>query len=299
MYRFYCIVLLLFVTAPAFSKETDLKKDKSLIKTQHKYSEISKLEKDIEEQINKLNKLDTSVNKTTSNQIIIKNDIKKQIKRLNELHTSINKTTSNQIILKNDIIKLVDKLENKSLDESNLNIKVETPFDYKSIMTPLITILVVIGGTIISVVTISKKTKESVHAFDETIKTQLTLSEVHLKAEVLSRNRQKWIDNLRSEISHFLAKLHEYDHHITFGKSLKISEMINIISKLREHEAKIKLLINPKEKDHQQLVKLIESSIRLASTEERTVFEDGIDQVIIETSQTILKREWVRVKDLD
>jgi len=64
-------------------------------------------------------------------------------------------------------------------------------------------------------------------------------------------------------------------------------------------ETKINLLINPREKDHIQLTKLIRSAIEeifkeKAEKDSKRLIE--IRDSIISLSQDILKREWERVK---
>lgn len=64
----------------------------------------------------------------------------------------------------------------------------------------------------------------------------------------------------------------------------------------------IKLLINPQEADHQELVRLIESAdkkiIESINNKRASASEfEAVGQRIVAQSQIILKREWERVKN--
>ena len=69
-------------------------------------------------------------------------------------------------------------------------------------------------------------------------------------------------------------------------------------------EAKIRLLINPREEDHSRLVELLHKALFAASSPKRhgetdeqaaMVLRDHVG-AIVELSQSILKREWERIK---
>jgi len=133
------------------------------------------------------------------------------------------------------------------------------------------------------------------------IDTQLAIADKQIKSNVHSMNRQKWIDNLRDQISDFISVLST----IIDVKGRKIFDEEYL---LKKHErlffisTKIRLLINPKESDHKQLIVLIDDAINnLNETIKKDVLEKnrGISTDIIKVSQNILKREWQRVKKLE
>ncbi len=89
------------------------------------------------------------------------------------------------------------------------------------------------------------------------------------------------------------------------GRTFKDADPKELMSKLEKAhliEAKIKLLINPKEEDHVRLTSLIEKSIKVIYKHgEREEFVELLvmQDEIIALSQKILKREWDRVKKVD
>jgi hypothetical protein len=132
------------------------------------------------------------------------------------------------------------------------------------------------------------------------------IATTEFKANVLSVNRQKWIDTLRDLIatlnSQFLiaAALRQTLAEPTGMVIARDPELLRRVENLLRTVAKIELMLNPLEQDHQQLNVLMKEGIdelRLPSpdhdVEERT---ENLSRDIVQVSQTILKREWLRVK---
>lgn len=121
-----------------------------------------------------------------------------------------------------------------------------------------------------------------------------------INSAALSTNRQEWINKLRN----VLAELITIIRHVPpayAANSITGKEAIAKHGELTEKVELVKLLLNPKETDHQELVGLVTS----ASTQMR----DAINQQqgnamklgeaaerVVAQSQIILKREWERVK---
>lgn len=122
-----------------------------------------------------------------------------------------------------------------------------------------------------------------------------------INASVVSTNRQTWINRLRDE----LATLVGIVHHLPSAhanKSVSTDEAVAEYGKFVEKIQVIKLLINPKEADHQELVRLIESAdkkiIESINNKRASASEfEAVGQRIVAQSQIILKREWERVKN--
>ncbi|RTZ71871.1 MAG: hypothetical protein DSZ00_09570 [Gammaproteobacteria bacterium] len=80
-----------------------------------------------------------------------------------------------------------------------------------------------------------------------------------INASVVSTNRQTWINRLRDE----LATLVGIVHHLPSAhanESISTDTAIAEYGKFVEKFQVVKLLINPKEADHQELIRLIESA---------------------------------------
>ena len=111
--------------------------------------------------------------------------------------------------------------------------------------------------------------------------------------QIISPMRQKWINNLRDLIAEFLSRVTSY--WITGIEKRNDLEY----QKLLELEYKLSLFINPKEKDHNDLIyefKLLLHILNMGGTQDDLMFEPTRDN-IVKISQKIIKSEWNRVKD--
>lgn len=120
------------------------------------------------------------------------------------------------------------------------------------------------------------------------------------KRQIVSPIRQKWIDELREIISEYLS---ECEKLIVLGEDGILNKKItdkDIFKKLLYLQQKLKLMLNPNESKHIELLDLIESI-----TDE---IHHGVSNLVefggklngaTEISQKILKEEWVRVKSGD
>ncbi len=113
-------------------------------------------------------------------------------------------------------------------------------------------------------------------------------------ANVLSHNRQDWIDKVREHIAQILTYietspvLHENSDKTNSEKT----------ESLRLYEQRLKLLLNPNEEDHQQLLDCVAKSIRpmIAGDVSEKADIQSCSADITSYAQKILKREWERVK---
>jgi hypothetical protein len=155
---------------------------------------------------------------------------------------------------------------------------------------PLIALLAVFFSPLISYLTTKL-----------TLSSQRKMSERTISSQVISVNRQDWINTLRDNVSQFVA--------IMFTLSLATEADMNTKEFFEKTEIlfairfKLKLLINPKEDDHQKLDALIGDALRnvIAPEKERAKLRplsDLRDDIMI-VSQNILKREWERVKKVE
>jgi hypothetical protein len=121
-----------------------------------------------------------------------------------------------------------------------------------------------------------------------------------INSTVLSANRQAWINCLRNE----LAELVTIVRHVPpayAANSITNPEAISKHGELTEKIELVKLLINPNEPDHQELVRLISSAgvqVKNAINKmqgKAPEMEQAANRIVFQ-SQIILKREWIRVK---
>ncbi len=122
---------------------------------------------------------------------------------------------------------------------------------------------------------------------------QLSIAKRQIRATVLSANRQRWIDELRQLLAEFVTLAVELN---TIARTGMYSgqNTLDKTAKMQLCRTKIALMLNPAEKDHQLLLVLVGDA---AKGIHQAGYEDKTDiPAFIALSQSILKREWVRVK---
>jgi hypothetical protein len=149
------------------------------------------------------------------------------------------------------------------------------------------------------------------------------------KIEMVSLNRQNWINSLRDEVSALLASFEKYQvqlesldvENTLFTKANEVSpstehrmilierlleaqqktsaEKASLYYSLTIHESKINLLLNPTEPLSGDLIGAIKKLISNAQELNKDlILRDKLVLPIIEITQKILKTEWERVKSI-
>lgn len=114
---------------------------------------------------------------------------------------------------------------------------------------------------------------------------------------VLSNNRQTWINELRELIAEYLS-ITSFVHVADWSESPR-DVHDQKMERLMLLNSKIQLMLNPTEKDHIQLVRLLGnlaegSAAARKGVEIKKMQDNHLDAVKL--AQSILKREWNRVK---
>ena len=162
----------------------------------------------------------------------------------------------------------------------------------------LIALLAVFFGPIMSYFAAKLTLRSQLTAISQQISTQTVIAERTIKSQVISANRQQWINTLRDTISEFVSLVW------MFSAALVTTEKpFPEFQRLTQVRTKISLLLNPTEEDHKQLEDLLSKSIQQIAEEVKKGkvgegFFDLRDQITV-ISQKILKREWERVKSIE
>jgi hypothetical protein len=134
----------------------------------------------------------------------------------------------------------------------------------------------------------------------------LSVGRRQFAATVLSTNRQRWIEHLRDLLAEFIAQLGtvwviratwqgKWDKGLApiAADPTRLEKM----QRLLLVQWKIRLMLNPTESDHQELYAAIEKALDRLREERSDESETAADiETISRLGQTILKREWQRVK---
>lgn len=125
----------------------------------------------------------------------------------------------------------------------------------------------------------------------------------NISSSVVSKNRQEWINRLRNEISEFLKEI-QHTPSAYAADAIDLSKAIEKHGLILSRVEIIRLLINPNEPDHQDLVRQVKIASKkvIESINRKTGNAAELERIssnIVTTSQSILKREWERVKSGD
>jgi hypothetical protein len=134
----------------------------------------------------------------------------------------------------------------------------------------------------------------------------LYVTRTQFKATVRSANRQRWIDEFREQIAHFCAEIAisaQVREKIVKDGRIVVRvepEFLSSFGRLVYTANKIRLMINPLEREHQELLELINGLLRrfrTASADDDLQAEGhAIVEQIVAMSVAVIRREWLRVQ---
>lgn len=113
---------------------------------------------------------------------------------------------------------------------------------------------------------------------------QLLQQSGQAKQQVISPMRQQWINTLRDNTAELLSQaslLHLRDESPSSAERMELAA----------REAKLELLINPKEEDHRSLLAAVRYVVNSIGAENRADFHEG-HRKAVEIAQGVLKKEW-------
>jgi hypothetical protein len=127
-----------------------------------------------------------------------------------------------------------------------------------------------------------------------------------IRAAVLSANRQRWIDAFRELIAEFCSQVAmavQVREKIVRDGTFHLStepEILRQFERLVFTATKIRLMVNPLEDDHRELLAVVEGLLTTIRTAPPSAdVQPGAEATgrrIIGLSHAILRREWVRVQ---
>ena len=157
-----------------------------------------------------------------------------------------------------------------------------------SILSLAVAALAVFVGPLIS----WQVAKHQIKSASDLSASQTSAALVTSNKQIIAPMRQAWINNLRDLLSELLSSAR---HYYVSGYEDRTDQEYQRVT-LLEH--KVKLMLNPKEEDHQRLEERIGNMI--ASIEQHPKFVNDFPDLhdeILSLSRQVLKREWNRVKE--
>lgn len=231
----------------------------------------------------KIGSLNTEINRIEKQQHKISKNIERSANLQKEIHS--------------DTLSLLKLSKQRRNAVDPINLKLIQPTNWYIFILPIVTIFLVIFSTILSITTISIKSRESLAALDASNKTQYNINLENINSErersresIISGSRQNWINTLRNDISSILSSATKY-------KNSDETERKEIFNDMWLEYYKIQLLLNPNEVDHKNLISAIK--LHLGSFNgENDIFIKEQDKLLA-MAQKILKREWVRAREFE
>jgi hypothetical protein len=128
----------------------------------------------------------------------------------------------------------------------------------------------------------------------------IAIAKKQIRANVVSTNRQAWINALRDDLAELfeLAIAHFYLREGTLTGEEGFKYGYEQRTRLRRLQNRIRMRLNPDESLSKELLVLIENvrSLSVAkNTDEADAFEQALEDAIVKAQQ-ILRTEWKRVK---
>lgn len=169
---------------------------------------------------------------------------------------------------------------------------------------------------------ISAMKEDRVHqqdSFDKDRNAQLEIATKNIKAQVISANRQQWINSLRESTAEYLSAVHSLRKSRTIARHCAtlskkdgtdffivhrdaINSMTNDARIVENLKYKILLLVNPAEPEAIEINRILqEISLNTGSLQKRPNKQNlyALGKELIAITQIYLKKEWVRVKDIN
>lgn len=134
----------------------------------------------------------------------------------------------------------------------------------------------------------------------------LSFARRQFNATVLSANRQRWIESLRDTLAELISLLvsalivrSTWKSNWDKGRGPLREDAVlrDKLERIVLAQSRICLLLNPAEADHQQLYRALDTAFKRLQSEDSPDSDTDADiEAITTLAQSILKREWQRVK---
>jgi|GEM_PF-5176942 len=162
-----------------------------------------------------------------------------------------------------------------------------------------VTIFAIVASPVVALLIFFFSLSSNRTSLDMQFKSQSEQLERQLLATIRSEKRQAWINDLRSEIASILANINIMDDLLKKGfvapGGTVPMEYADAEGSAYLSYSKIRLLMNPKENLHQNLVSDIDALVN-NFLHNRSSTNQSLLNNIVTNSQAIFKEEWIRVK---
>jgi len=171
------------------------------------------------------------------------------------------------------------------------------PTNITSLAAVLTALAAVIVSPIVSILVARRQIRASARVANNQVQASIQVATSQIRAQTVSANRQAWINTLRENLAEFLSQTAAINLPGMSSIDVDSERFRQMVEQLTLIEGRIKLSVNPNEEDHVLLVELLDRAVRVADTRPRQPTTlANLTEEIVRLSQTVLKREWERVK---
>jgi type II secretory pathway pseudopilin PulG len=194
-------------------------------------------------------------------------------------------------------------------------IELDTGTDWTAVWTA-------VGTSLATIAVILITTLYTAYSFRKTIKAQRDLAEAqeasriaHSKAEAVARSRQDWINSLRDALASFISSgddlasasvklrdrkpLPPQSHQdVQCSQDLYdqlFTDVARNLTTAKLHYSRVQLYTNPSERETEELMVAMNAYIQASILCEPTA---DLGNAVVRVAQTIIKNEWIRVKEM-
>ena len=252
----------------------------------------------------------------------LSSELKEAILRQARLNNNVENSSDIQKVIQATLVKLEANTEKSGGAIEAIAIKLQQPANSHLIWMSGLTMLMVLLGTVVTIITAHINSKSALKALEvssnhqlaalkESNENQFEMNENNIRAEakksqdvIIANSRKEWINTLRVDLSKYLSTV------VKAGLTKDFNERSLRIDELWHEFYKIQLLINPGEDDHVQLIEALRCCVQHVNDRTKKVPDEsdyeksyqygqelqGFTASVVNYSQDILKREWERVK---
>lgn len=195
----------------------------------------------------------------------------------------------------------VNKVENDTIDGNlTLSTKDNSKFEIKidsgenKLFETLGPMAVSIASSLVTILVVCIASRNSREIAIKQIEQQRSIAKDSYNADIISKSRHKWINNLRDETASLIGDC-SHLHIALTGEGNNEDKQANLASQILFSANKVELLLNKDKANHQRVVRAI-GKLRSNITGDANEYFQLTQELVIST-QSVIKEVWEKVKE--